>query len=749
MKILLRTLFLVCIVLAGTSAAKAQTTPDPGLPGPLAVTKAQYNMGDLAATLPHFPTPVEIRGSVHYPTSMSAGPYPVLFFLHGRHSTCYNTSTLAASSAWPCPAGRLPIVSYEGYDYQARQMASHGFIVISISCNAINAGDASLSDAGMYARGELVQYHMRLWDTINTTGHAPFGTLFVGKLDMQNIGTMGHSRGGEGVVFNSLHNDSLGKPFGIKAVITLAPVDFRRRVLTKIPLLNIAPYCDGDVSNIQGVRFYDDARYRDATDEAPKYSVLMMGANHNFYNTVWTPGSYIAGTSDDWTYAGSSTSAHCGMSSASSKRLDSTKQKAAYNAYASAFFRMFMKKETQFEPILDVTDIHPPASSLLDTTQVFVSYHAGRTDRLDINRIDSVYNETVNNLGGTVTSSGLLASGICNGGLAMPSCGIATTTTQEPHKGSTTIKGVAQLNTRWDDTADYYENQVPVAYQDVRFVNAIQFRTALKYTECTPGQSLAFTVRLIDSAGAVSNEVTSDHSLVLFYPPGTTTNVLPKVLFNTLRIALDSFSGVNMAKIRKIRFAFNQSATGSILITDLAFINEKCGKFDATYGFTMGTGHNVLFKDTLTANTNDTLTWLWKFGEPSSGVNDTSTLHNPTHVYASPGTYTACLYIQIKRPNGRICADTICKTIPFHLGVGSEAADDIAIYPNPAKDQLTIAGADESDVLRLVNVYGQVVLEATLAQVTVKLPQHLANGIYYAIVTTAKGTVYKKLLIER
>ncbi len=33
-------------------------------------------------------------------------------------------------------------------------------------------------------------------------------------------------------------------------------------------------------------------------------------------------------------------------------------------------------------------------------------------------------------------------------------------------------------------------------------------------------------------------------------------------------------------------------------------------------------------------------TFQWDFGDPSSGANNTSTLANPTHLYASPGTYT-------------------------------------------------------------------------------------------------------------
>jgi gliding motility-associated-like protein len=36
-------------------------------------------------------------------------------------------------------------------------------------------------------------------------------------------------------------------------------------------------------------------------------------------------------------------------------------------------------------------------------------------------------------------------------------------------------------------------------------------------------------------------------------------------------------------------------------------------------------------------------TWEWDFGDPASGANNTSTLSNPTHFYAVPGTYTIVL----------------------------------------------------------------------------------------------------------
>ena len=83
-------------------------------------------------------------------------------------------------------------------------------MVVSISANGINAYDNSVADRGALARAELIQYHLGLWKDYSTSGATPFGGLFVGALDLQNVGTMGHSRGGEGVVRHFLLNRALG-----------------------------------------------------------------------------------------------------------------------------------------------------------------------------------------------------------------------------------------------------------------------------------------------------------------------------------------------------------------------------------------------------------------------------------------------------------------------------------------------------------------------------------------------------------
>ncbi len=114
-------------------AATGQTTPDPGAPGPYTVTKGEYNFGDAVANLDSLTPNAEVRASVHYPTTLVGGPFPVIVLLHGRHSTCYRiTPPNISSLSWPCPTGYASIESFQGYDYHARFMASHGYIVISI-----------------------------------------------------------------------------------------------------------------------------------------------------------------------------------------------------------------------------------------------------------------------------------------------------------------------------------------------------------------------------------------------------------------------------------------------------------------------------------------------------------------------------------------------------------------------------------------------------------------------------------------
>ena len=100
---------------------------------------------------------------------------------------------------------------------------------------------------------------------------------------------VGHSRGGEGVDRASIRIP-LTAPYRIVGQVLIAPTDFAAQTAPYVPTVTLLPFCDGDVSDLQGQRFTDAARDVAAGDTSLKSSVLVMGANHNYFNTEWTPG---------------------------------------------------------------------------------------------------------------------------------------------------------------------------------------------------------------------------------------------------------------------------------------------------------------------------------------------------------------------------------------------------------------------------------------------------------------------------
>jgi hypothetical protein len=556
MKNCIRTLSIAVFffLVAGVAPALGQ---DPGAPGPLAVTREEYNFGDTAFQPTNFPGPVELLASIHYPTAL-AGPYPMIILLHGRHATCFS-GTGGAFLQWPCTNNREPIPSYKGYDYVSEVLASHGYVVVSISANGTNAVDNSVFDLGALARAELIQKHLDILNTFNTTGGAPFGNKFVGKFDLSKVGTMGHS---------------LGAPYGIKAVFPLAPVDFNRFVVNNAALNVLLPYCDGDVADLQGVHFYDDARYNVPGDQSPKHYELVMGANHNFYNTVWSPGSStIPGAANDWLFVpNGQNDSHCGTK-AGNQRLTEAQQRGTGVAYMSAFFRAYVGGESQFIPIL-TGDAPPPPSA--QTNNLFVSYHAPAALRLDVNRLLNDTNLSINTLGGAATQIDLTPYDLC-GGAAPPAnkCLPGSLNAQQPHttpSARSSARGMTQLRTGWNNLTGNYRNDIPPTLGNVSGFQSVQFRVSVNFEDVrnVPGLAQDFRVVLTDASGASASVRVSDFSSALFYPPGEILAV-PKVVLNTVRVPLSAFNGVNLNNVRSVQFSFNERLQGALLITDVAF----------------------------------------------------------------------------------------------------------------------------------------------------------------------------------
>jgi hypothetical protein len=553
------------------------TGGDPGSPGPFAVTTEEYDLGNLAfrpTDSPWASSGIELTGEIKAPTDLGTTAHPVIVLMHGRHVTTYNPTTGGAALEWPPVAPRISIPSYQGYDYLGDVLASQGYVVISIGTNGINARDNGAGDAGALARAQLMQRTFGILEDLNRDGMintrpadathpgtdlfsgpvSPFGTRYVGALDLQNVGIMGHSRGGEGVVRSYNLNQSLGSPYGIKAVFALAPIDATNSRINNVPFAVLLPYNDGDVSTLEGAHFYDDSRYNVPGDTGAKFSIEVMGANHNFYNTVWSPGLFpfigappgFGGTTDDGNPGPPS-------------RLTETQQQGTGLAYMSAFFRTYVGGETQFLPIL-TGDAPPPPSAQVTPDRIHNAYlpPSSPADRRDINQLTAMANLTTNTLGGAVVTGGLASYAFITGGPSGSS---------EPHRnlGQATIGYTGT-------TAAFWENDLPAGSGDERGFNDLQFRIGVNYGDPRNPVNMDqdFSVSLTDGSGASYSVLVSAYSNDLFDPPRPGGN--PHEVLNTVRIPLDAFIGqIDLGNVVSVRFDFDQHTSGAFQITDLAF----------------------------------------------------------------------------------------------------------------------------------------------------------------------------------
>ncbi|MFG1704207.1 hypothetical protein ACFLIM_13540 [Nonomuraea sp. M3C6] len=540
---------------------------DPSARGRYTVVHDQYDLGDTAITLQGLGgRPAEIRAKVYLPKE-ARGERPLVVFLHGRHSACYNPVTRTTSnSTWPCPAEQQPIASYTGYDGPADVLASQGYVVVSVSANGVNAADNPFSeDRGALARGEVVMRHLDLLSAAEKGhGDPAMVRLFKDRLDLDDIGLMGHSRGGEGVVKAALMNAGRPKPYGIKAVLPLAPTDFARASLPGIPMAVILPYCDGDVSNQQGQHFYDDSRYAVDDDPAFRSSLMVMGVNHNFFNTEWTPGVATAPASDDW---GARTDPVCGTSAPD--RLSAAEQYAAGTAYIAGFFRLVQGDEESLLPLFDGSGGSAPSAG---RAVVHAVAQAPAKDRLDVAPFTSASS--------AVRVSGSATASVCASMLdrspqsGLPACASRLTTSQAPswtpatYAGNVTATPVLRFG--WTDTTGQVRVSVPK--RNLGDHDALTFRAALD--ENAAGADLA--VSLVDDRGRSATVNVSEVSDALTPFPGA-ASPLPKTWLRTVRIPLSSLRGIDTRDVREIRLK-GVSPTGGVYLGDLAFSDVEVGR---------------------------------------------------------------------------------------------------------------------------------------------------------------------------
>jgi hypothetical protein len=525
----------------GTFAIGQTSFNDPAVTIPAVGVWSPYGIyGNTASGTLSLPLIAEVRypadtSGANVPVSIAQSNYPVIVIMHGMHT-----------AADP---------SYLGYNYLLDHLASHGFIAVSIDCNAINA-IGGMQDT----RGHAILEHLSLLQSKNTNPG-----LFLGKIDMTNIGIMGHSRGGDGVVQAEIYNQTLGLGWNIKAIVPLSPTDFSGTSSSPLNLTTSKLFCiygsnDGDVwggstPSVQytgtGFRFYDRATVE-------KAMVFIYGATHNRFNTQW--GTEVK------------------VDDASPKVLSVDQHHQLLCGYMTAFMQVNLQGRTEQVDYL-TGELKIPQVSSVD---VHTQYR--QSSNLTLDDFESHPSLNQNTLGGTVNFANL--DGMPQEDL------MGTIDPNSPHQ----TKG---LRLKWNVLTGTYQTQIPLGGQrDISAFKFLSFRVSQKVGSASnPVDQLQdMHVRLTTAGGGNSRALRVGYFNTIPFPykpeykiydPVTGTyhitndpseDLNTKAALKTIRIPLYgwttkclSFPIVDLTNVESITFEFDSKPTGEIEIDDIEF----------------------------------------------------------------------------------------------------------------------------------------------------------------------------------
>lgn len=492
--------------------------------------------------------------------------YPLIILLHGNHRRFLDDGTTF-------------VESYRGLEYLARHLASHGYIALTIDVDDINAR----ADA-IFHRGAAILEHIQVMTNRNTSGpSAPGQVDFTGKIDLSQIGLIGHSRGGEGVLAAEQINAARSLGHNISGIMSIAPTNFEDIVHNTSPLLVLYGSSDGDVrGSADGVNpflIYDRAA-------PPKTMIFVYAAIHNRFSTNadWLDPRFI--DNDD------------------ARIISEADHQNIAKGYAAAFFERHFLGRLGFDTFfknydelasVSTVDLH---QQVQDPTRQAVDDYEQPAPDLSRPLLEQLADRA---------SSNTLGQPVSETGLVIPAASLAGAFTSALTEANLTrtflqffVHDSAGAMVAWDSSGDLYETTLDGL--DASSFVALAFRVTqrLGSSRNPSGAAQDFTVELADTGGQTASVLVSsvtdipfpferhDHLAVHGPPPPSPppppfVDALPdslalsKSALKTIRLPLDSFTAanasLNLSSLETLKFIFDQTGSGEIALDDIEFTN--------------------------------------------------------------------------------------------------------------------------------------------------------------------------------
>ncbi len=555
-----------------STAVGAYVVNDPSLAGPYTLATHTYEPASAAASDPlrtdvtkYFNTPdskvtdkmdrVPLRGTGHSPKG--SGPFPLVLVVHGNHRANHKSHT--------------------GYGYLTKLLASHGMIAVSVDENFLNGNVKGEMDA----RAVVLLRHLQRWRKWNATSGHPFHQ----KVNLDQIGLVGHSRGGEAITVARLFNKTLHKPgdpehdfnFKIGALLAIAPVDGQIDleypksspiVLDGVDYLILHGSHDGDVFDFQGQQTFDRAFPKEASTTAASKGLLFVhGANHSYWNTEWA--SHLNDASSITSPLG---------------QLGTTGQQVIAKVYVSGFFQQTLLDRKAYTALTsgDVSFGAIPSG-------VTLVHQYGHSQRIDLNNYEEDHSSATGSYAGVKNTATGLSPFLDQDLTGTWSYAWGKCSLSNPYY---TWNQTSGLIAGWSSTSATYEIDLPSTlgtlvdtYPYLALRIGQIYESPLKLNPAGASQDLSLQLQLGSQAShwlKVSNfdplpspvETHKQFPWNLAYLGCTgQKRDVTKSVARTLRIPLRSFvvnrSDWPLKNVSKIRLKFNRLGSGLVVVDDV------------------------------------------------------------------------------------------------------------------------------------------------------------------------------------